>query len=305
MHWKKKEQTRSLTIYNFYNSVYTRSSHPTNECLFTVFGGKSIRVIKLVSNSNDNLNDPITISYLSNHLSFTDWIKDVTLISDSTNNTNEPTIISLVFSHHFVEIYRIDINTPELLLNRIRRVQSEEKCLLYAASFLGSNGEEIVLATGTIFNQILVWRVSLKEDDDDINESGDIRVLKRLVGHDGVIFGISYDATHQRIISVSDDRSVRIWRLDIASFFNRHIEKQAITKPTITNHTCLYGHTARVWQSRVFDGMVLTVSEDLTCRAWDVETETCLMAWKGHEGRNAWCLDVSPSGKVLVSDIIY
>ena len=63
------------------------------------------------------------------------------------------------------------------------------------------------LACGTVFNDVLLWKVANKTNDDRVC------VSRRLKGHDGVIFSIACDEERQILCSVSDDRSVKVWRL--------------------------------------------------------------------------------------------
>ena len=63
------------------------------------------------------------------------------------------------------------------------------------------------MACGTVFNEVLLWKVS------DIDSSQDkVLVRTRLRGHDGVIFSIRYNQERQLLCSVSDDRSIKVWK---------------------------------------------------------------------------------------------
>ena len=62
------------------------------------------------------------------------------------------------------------------------------------------------LACGTVFNEVLLWKVT----DKDFSE-GKVLVKKRLAGHDGVIFSVRYNQERQLLCSVSDDRSIKVW----------------------------------------------------------------------------------------------
>jgi WD40 repeat protein len=76
----------------------------------------------------------------------------------------------------------------------------------------------------------------------------------------GVIFSVSYDPATQCICSTSDDRSVRLWFVDLqlSDGSNRLIQwKEA--KITLL-HT-MYGHTARVWRNIVMDNVIISVGE--------------------------------------------
>ena len=85
----------------------------------------------------------------------------------------------------------------------------EEECLLYSGDIDIERG---LVAAGTVFRMLLVWN----------SANGDI--LHKLKGHTGVIFDTYFLKAKEEGIyigSVSDDRSVRVWKDDsqIAIFF--------------------------------------------------------------------------------------
>jgi WD40 repeat protein len=63
------------------------------------------------------------------------------------------------------------------------------------------------LACGTVFNEVLLWKVTDKQASDD-----KVSVRMRLTGHDGVIFSVRYNQERQLLCSVSDDRSIKVWK---------------------------------------------------------------------------------------------
>lgn len=84
------------------------------------------------------------------------------------------------------------------------------------------------------------------------------------------------------IASVSDDRSVRLW-----------CDDQQVAS--------LYGHTARIWRVRGFEGGLVSASEDATVRVWTAQGDkwvesSCLV---NHIGKNVRALDVQ--GSIIVS----
>lgn len=76
----------------------------------------------------------------------------------------------------------------------------------YCARFIGKTLDHMWLACGTVFNEVLLWKVT----DSKTNEK--VPVRKRLTGYDGVIFSVRYYQERQLLFSVSDDRSIRVWR---------------------------------------------------------------------------------------------
>ncbi|KAI8060142.1 WD40-repeat-containing domain protein [Gongronella butleri] len=104
--------------------------------------------------------------------------------------------------------------------------------------------------------------------------------------------------------SVSDDRTIHVWDL---------VDTQR--KPQV-----IYGHESRVWDCQFVDNLLVSISEDATCRVWknnllstaendqsteneDIldETRNCLACWEGHGGKNVWSCAVSPDHRVVAT----
>ncbi|CAG8678076.1 6516_t:CDS:10 [Cetraspora pellucida] len=151
--------------------------------------------------------------------------------------------------------------------------------------------------------------------------------FKKLLGHSGPIFGLSFSPDNKYLVSCSEDRTVRLWSTD-----------------TYTNVVCYKGHnspvwdvdfsphgfyfataghdrTARLWSCdhiyplRIFAGhlsdvdcvkfhpnskYVITGSVDKSVRMWDVQRGSCFRIFSGHVG-GIYCMSVSPDGRILAS----
>ncbi|KAI7693164.1 hypothetical protein SSS_01241 [Sarcoptes scabiei] len=83
------------------------------------------------------------------------------------------------------------------------KIYGPRKCILYAAKFLSITSEYSIVASGTVFKEIIIWSLEF--------ESLKVTELQVLQGHDGIIFDLQYNAQFNLLISVSDDRSLRIW----------------------------------------------------------------------------------------------
>lgn len=115
-----------------------------------------------------------------------------------------PTKMAFIYAHNYVEIYDLKSTTPELLYS----VQCEVRCILYSARIFGHTQSTLLVASGTVFNEVHVWKPTEKD------EHGDAAVYRKLTGHEGVIFGMRFNDDASQIVSVSDDRTIRIWSLD-------------------------------------------------------------------------------------------
>lgn len=103
-----------------------------------------------------------------------------------------------------------DISGP----NVVSRVKSSEICLLYSMRLWGDNKETLRVASGTIFNEIIVWKLSPLAYE-HISGQMDVQFcdntamdvcMSRLTGHEGSIFRIVWSSDGSRLMSVSDDR---------------------------------------------------------------------------------------------------
>ncbi|CAG8467892.1 4567_t:CDS:10 [Ambispora leptoticha] len=203
--------------------------------------------------------------------------------SSSTSIKKEtPKEIAIAFAHNFIEIW--DHTSSTCLYS----VECQEHCILYSARFFGDTRENLVLASGTVFNQVHLWNVMCRDKD------GYGVVYKKLVGHEGVIFGIRFNKDGTSVVSVSDDRTIRVWRTDLDDNM----------KPRV-----LFGHMARIWDCLIFDDYLISISEDTTCRVWrnrfddkdEDDDVDCLACWEGHVGKNVWSVAVNPSKKIVAT----
>ncbi len=110
----------------------------------------------------------------------------------------------MICAHNFAQYYAInnEASAPKLVFE----VQCEERCILYTARFTGSTRHDLALAVGTVFNQILIWHPF-----GALLPNGDAPVYRRLVGHEGVLFNLRWNADRSKLTSVSDDRTIRVW----------------------------------------------------------------------------------------------
>lgn len=109
-----------------------------------------------------------------------------------------------------------------------------------------------------------------------------------LAGHTEAIQSLGLSGDGSRIISGSDDHTVRVW--DIAGGRETIVFKH---------------HRETVWGARLSrDGKVAaSLSFDRTIRIWDVDSGTQLRALKVPESTT--CIELSPDAKILAFDVKY
>eukprot|EP00794_Sanderia_malayensis_P005575 gene5575-6264_t len=136
---------------------------------------------------------------------------------------------------------------------------------------------------GTVFNEVLIWKPY--DDNAIVHRENHVtrRVDKRLRGHEGVIFDVVFRNDGQQLLSVSDDRSIRMWCLD--------------------DSTCLhvfYGHKARVWTVAFFSNHFVSIGEDATCILWTIDGSIA-KKFKGHRGKSIWSLAVDEESQRIAT----
>ncbi|KAI8354146.1 WD40-repeat-containing domain protein [Choanephora cucurbitarum] len=188
------------------------------------------------------------------------------------------TAMALVFGHNQFAIY--DLTSRSLQFS----AQCQVRCILYSARIYGHNQQDLIVASGTVFNQVHLWRPHIRDDQ------GDAIVYRQLLGHEGVIFGIRFNQDASQLVSVSDDRTIRVWSL-------------LDEKP---NALVLFGHTARIWDCQFVGDYLISNSEDATCRVWKNELDEedrgeCIACWEGHASKNVWSCAIDPAQTVVAT----
>ena len=198
-----------------------------NGVQFLVRGGKSVALIQVQKRR---------LSVVIQETVFTDWIWDC-LSSDRDH-------VLLLTAHNVVLVV-------DRCLKLVRQLGCDEKCILYCGLLVPSRDDRsAVVLAGTVFSEVVIWRTR------------DGEVLHRLTGHDGVIFSVNYNQETGQICSTSDDRSARVWRVEMGPAGGGEGARVELV-------WTLYGHVARVFRAVLLDKILYTVGEDSRyCACW-------------------------------------
>ncbi|XP_028092869.1 uncharacterized protein LOC114293047 [Camellia sinensis] len=214
---------------------------------------------------------------------FSHWVLDVCFLKDHASSPHqESCCLAIGCSDNSVSFW------DYLKLKANFHVRCPDRCLLYSMRIWGEKVEALRIASGTIYNEIIVWKVvhsnhtsskSPVKDHVSMISSFDKGLqfhdqqyesvhMCRLAGHEGSIFRIAWFSDGSKLISVSDDRSARLWTV--------HAERKEFDNfaEILGSHSVgpvLFGHSARVWDCCIFDSLIVTAGEDCTCRVWGLD----------------------------------
>ncbi|CAK6972916.1 WD repeat-containing protein 6 [Scomber scombrus] len=240
-------------------------------CDLAVFGGKAVRLVRLHDGEH------LRLEILGPLMELKDWALDVRWLSGDKHS-----LLCVAVAHNSVLL--LDVSTGNALVQR----SCVEGCLLYSALLLvHESWEDTVFIGGTVFNQLIVWKPGGGGESSDSDHKAPVE--RRLLGHSGVIFNISYLQEKGWLASASDDRSVRVWGVG------------ALGGPEgdcgDLNPACLrvlYGHQARVFSVRLSPGKVFSAGEDGACLVWDcARGGNVVRRLKGHRAGGVRALAIS------------
>jgi hypothetical protein len=190
----------------------------------------------------------------------------------------------LVTAHNAV--LRVEIENESLTLETL---SSPSRSILYSAHLVYESEDNILVAAGTVFGEIIVWRCSK-----DTISSGS-QILHKFTGHEGSIFGVNispvvvdWDGIPTRLLaSCSDDRTIRIWEINIDGKYDGALPATITGRETgfggngNQGENCseclaiVMGHASRIWSVqfliRSSDITVLSFGEDATTQHWELE----------------------------------
>ncbi|XP_069550007.1 tRNA (34-2'-O)-methyltransferase regulator WDR6 [Brachyistius frenatus] len=240
-----------------------------------IFGGKAVRLVRLHVDLQDgeclHLETPGPLMELQ------DWALDVRWLSGDNKS-----LLCVAVAHNSALL--LDVITGTALVQH----SCLEGCLLYAALLLvHESWADTVLVGGTVFNQLVLWKPGGGDERSDSQHKAPVE--RRLLGHSGVIFSISYLQQKGYLASASDDRSVRVWAVGALGGPGG--------KCGDLNPTCLrvlYGHQARVFSVQLSPGNVFSAGEDGACLVWDwAGGGRVVRTLKGHRAGGVRALAVS------------
>ncbi|KAF1335396.1 Wd-repeat protein wdr6, wd repeat superfamily, partial [Globisporangium splendens] len=256
---------------------------------------------------------------------FGDWVFDAQILSHETHQSGAFPLLAVGFAHNFIQIW--DAEQDHVL----RAVQCAERCILYSLAFHGRRLDDLVVASGTVFQQILLWKpITLQTSIE--SEDAAVVPAQCLHSHDGVLFKLEWSSDASMLASVSDDRTVQLWsNRDLNEFPDKADSATAASGFLQTTESTLafmsklqstaaeddassnvvlskefrsvfrsWGHSARLWDVKFCAFGLATTSEDAVCKIWDF-AGNCVASLQGHMGKHVWRVAVHPSQSIVAT----
>lgn len=289
-----------------------------------VWGGRWVRYGALnIGSSMDQPSLSKPTVFFNPKFDAQDWVLKVGILQGNALSSSQASATStfMLTSHNTL----LEVSLKELVdsgqtsHDAVLKIQGPQS-FLYSGDIKIVNANHIIIASGTVFGEIITWtcqRANLSTPWVSITRH-------RYSGHRGSIFGVNIsqelalNGNFTRLMaSCSDDRTIRVWDISDCDQSTPFLDSKSLPVLTGFGNTghredlqlaATWGHASRIWdiifdirqtvsgQDEVF---LLSRGEDASCQLWSLKIGidaqanqpfvlAPLMQDRHHNGKNIW-----------------
>ncbi|KAL8718271.1 MAG: hypothetical protein Q9225_004575 [Loekoesia sp. 1 TL-2023] len=290
-----KRVFESQTIHGIITTKNHSGSDGSSVTGCLIWGGRCFRTCELHKVAKDG-QSKIEIRFAEEHEA-DDWILDaslrpgISLVDPSTSL--EKCNAVLVTAHNVAFTFHHDGR----VFTNLKRIAAGSRSMLYSACIEWTTGKRILVASGTVFGEVLFWSFSESALDADADLQIQSQLHCKFTGHEGSVFGVGISPRlsgvnladkRQMLASCSDDRTIRIWDVDnlegndvLLDGKQNYLAGSAVpsddSKVSVSEDRCIatvMGHTSRIWNVRFLKSKdrfdVSSFGEDSTVQVWQL-----------------------------------
>ncbi|VAI26087.1 unnamed protein product [Triticum turgidum subsp. durum] len=247
------------------HGIQPRAPPPADGLTLAVFGERRVKLLSLRVDAEDGGAVAVRLELEQRLPGFDHWVLDACFLEVDG-------LLAIGLGDNSVALWDL---TDRVF---VTRVNSPEKCLLYSMRMWGDSVQSLLVASGTILNEILIWKLVPETLSSSLLSSDELGAT----GVENHCYG-----------------SARMWMLSC--------QPQDLTNQTakiddvdIIPKLTLFGHSARIWDCCISDSIVITAGEDCTCCIWGMDGKL-IKTFKEHIGRGLWRCLYDPSSLVLIT----
>lgn len=313
---------------------YVSASEPSYTQVL-IWGGYSVCVVRIENDDEFPDQSDWKIRLAICNAEAEDWILDACFSPRA--RTGESSITSsleavLVTSHNVLLSLHIPLalSTKDGNCVSVHRMANGPRSILYSAHVIWPSQGPGFVAAGTVYGEILFWSFLSSESTSysSLGVSGTLN--NTFTGHEGSVFGVRISeefsgpdsGTWRILASCSDDRTIRLWSINMSRFQKLHdgshraryesvhdISGGNFEEQTSPSLVMAMGHASRIWNIHFLGEAescwhLLSLGEDSTAQTWylrqlsdtidqDGQSKSCPLfhhqnIFKFHSGKSIW-----------------
>ncbi|XP_033238101.1 WD repeat-containing protein 6 isoform X2 [Drosophila pseudoobscura] len=170
-----------------------------------------------------------------------DWI-NAAVIFDNDEKKDWKLVVHM---SHSAFLY-LQCSISSMVCSVLELASCTDCSMLYHTRLYGNNYNDLAIISGNAFGELLIWHTQCPVDSDTINCTKIYPLLLRIQAHNGVIYSINFNLALKILVTTSDDRSVKFWKIQKVGSW-----KTFYIKPMFS----CFGHTSRVMSSIIVENV--------------------------------------------------